>query len=32
MGALVLFRIDQHGLERFQIGVNITENSKAHRT
>ena len=30
VGALILARIHEHGLERFEIRVNITKNGKAH--
>jgi hypothetical protein len=28
--AIVLMRVLQHGLERLEIGMNVTENSETH--
>ena len=30
IGAFIFARVGEHGLERFEIGVNVTENGKAH--
>jgi hypothetical protein len=30
VGALVLPRVGEHGLERFKVGMNVTENREAH--